>query len=220
MEIRHQIQSAYIAHLLEHGLPPASVYRFCRDLGIEERAFFQEFPSFHAVEAGHWESMLDRVLQSVESGGEWESFGAKQRFLGFLFAFCEASLGERSLFLLRLSEIGVFVRPPFLRRFENRFKIFAKTLVELGLENGEIAGRGRIADLYPNGFYLLFRGVIDFHLQDESDGFQRTDAFIEKSVGVAFDLIRTQVLDSAFDLAKFLLPHPMAGSRCSRESRS
>jgi hypothetical protein len=41
---------------------------------------------------------------------------------------------------------------------------------------------------------------------DDSKGFERTDAFVEKSAAVAFDLIRTQALDSAVDLARFLLP--------------
>jgi hypothetical protein len=48
--------------------------------------------------------------------------------------------------------------------------------------------------------------VIDFSLKDDSRGYERTDAFIEKSVAVAFDLIRTQVVDSALDLARFLAP--------------
>ncbi|MEI7774534.1 MAG: hypothetical protein WCK17_07130, partial [Verrucomicrobiota bacterium] len=60
--------------------------------------------------------------------------------------------------------------------------------------------------LYPDAFYTHFRGVIDFSLKDDSRGYERTDAFIEKSVAVAFDLIRTQVVDSALDLARFLAP--------------
>lgn len=216
MSEREQILNAYQDHLLEHGQPPVSVYRFCKDLEITEKAFFELFPSFHVVEAVIWESMLDRVIASVETGTEWQEFSAKQRLLAFLFAFIEASLEKRSLMLLRFSEIGVFSRPPFLRRFAARYHQFAKSIVETGVENGEIAERGRVSDLYPSGLYTLFRGVIDFHLEDDSDQFQRTDAFIEKSVNVAFDCIRTQVLDSAFDLAKFLLPQSVVDRDCPR----
>jgi len=221
MEPRDQILQRYIEHLLEHGAPPASVYRFCKDLGIEEKVFFQLFANFHAVEAIYWEEMLDRVIRAVEGGEEWAGFTARQRLLSFLFAFTEESLAHRSLMLVRFGEVGVFSKPPFLRRFAARFKEFAKSLVEEGVENGEVAERGRVSDLYPDGLYIHFRSVIDFHLQDESDQFQRTDAFIEKSVAVAFDLIRTQVLDSAFDLAKFLLPRSMATKgECSRETEA
>jgi ubiquinone biosynthesis protein COQ9 len=48
--------------------------------------------------------------------------------------------------------------------------------------------------------------VISFLLKDESQRFERTDAFIEKTVAFAFDVIRTQAIDSAFDLARFLAP--------------
>jgi ubiquinone biosynthesis protein COQ9 len=48
--------------------------------------------------------------------------------------------------------------------------------------------------------------VIAFLLKDESKRFERTDAFIEKTVAFAFDVIRTQAIDSAFDLARFLAP--------------
>jgi hypothetical protein len=70
----------------------------------------------------------------------------------------------------------------------------------------EIAERGRLSALYPEALYLHLRGAIDFNLRDESRGYERTDAFIEKTVAVAFDLLRTQVFDSALDLARFLIP--------------
>jgi hypothetical protein len=48
------------------------------------------------------------------------------------------------------------------------------------------------------GFLLLF------WRDDESAGFEKTDAAIEKSVNLAFDLIGKGAVDSAFDFAKFL----------------
>jgi ubiquinone biosynthesis protein COQ9 len=60
--------------------------------------------------------------------------------------------------------------------------------------------------VYPRALRLLLRSVVAFHLKDESTKFERTDAFIEKSVAVLFDLMGRQVLDSGFDLLRFLLP--------------
>ena len=53
---------------------------------------------------------------------------------------------------------------------------------------------------------MHFRAVISFLIKDESQQFERTDAFIEKTVAFAFDVLRTQAIDSAFDLARFLVP--------------
>ncbi|HEX8296169.1 MAG TPA: TetR family transcriptional regulator C-terminal domain-containing protein [Chthoniobacteraceae bacterium] len=206
MESRDRIIDAYVEHLREHGQAPNSVYKFCKLLEIEEREFFAQFPSFDGVESAFWEQVVARVATAVESGAEWADFPARHRLLTFLFAFSEESLNHRSLLLLRFERIGPMARPRYLNGFEKRFKQFAESVIAHGVATGEIADRGRLGMLYPEALYVHFRGVIDFLLKDESPGYERTDAFIEKSVAVAFDVIRTQFFDSAFDLARFLIP--------------
>ncbi len=206
MDTRARIISAFCDTLREHGRPPETVFAFCKHLEITEREFFSEFPSFDAVESSYWEQIVDRVATAVEAGPEWPEFTARQRLLSFLYAFCEASLDHRSVMLVRIAKLGPVPKPAFLKGFEARFKAFAKGVLEHGVALGEVAERGRLASLYPDALYTHFRGVIDFSLKDESRGYERTDAFIEKSVAVAFDLIRTQVVDSALDLARFLVP--------------
>jgi Tetracyclin repressor-like, C-terminal domain len=206
MDTRARIISAFCDSLREHGRPPETVFAFCKQLEITEREFFQEFASFDAVESSYWEQLVDQVVCAVEAGPEWPEFTAKQRLLSFLYAFCEASLDHRSVMLARISELGPLAKPAFLKGFEARFKAFTNSILQHGAALGEVAPRGRLSALYPDAFYTHFRGVIDFSLKDDSRGYERTDAFIEKSVAVAFDLIRTQVVDSALDLARFLAP--------------
>lgn len=209
MDTKRRIINGYISTLRETGEPPASVYAFCKKLKIDEKAFFTEFSSFDSVESVYWSDLVDRVITAVESGEEWQAFTARQRMLAFLFAFFEESLNHRSLFLSRFLKIGPMARPVFLRSFEARFKKFAEETIAHGKATGEIAERGRLSLLYPEALYVHFRVVIDFNLKDESEGCERTDAFIEKTVAVTFDVIRTQALDSAFDLARFLIPRPL-----------
>jgi hypothetical protein len=206
METRDQIVEAFCEHLREHGRPPETVFAFCKHLEITEREFFSEFASFESVESYFWERFLNGVVRAVESGSEWAEFSARQRLLTFLYAFCEASLDYRSLMLARIAPQGPLSKPKFLKGFESRFEHFAKGILEHGVSSGEIAERGRLSSLYPDGLYAHLRGVIDFYLKDDSGKYERTDAFIEKTVAVAFDLIRTQVVDSALDLARFLIP--------------
>jgi AcrR family transcriptional regulator len=206
MDTRARIIEAFSETLRETGHPPETVFGFCKRLDLPERDFFTEFASLHAVENAYWEQIIHRVILAVESGAEWAAFDARQRLLSFLYAFFEDALNHRSLLLARLAKLGPLARPDFLRGFESRFKAFAKAIVAHGVASGEIAERGRLSALYPEVLYLHLRGVIDFNLRDESRGYERTDAFIEKTVAVAFDLLRTQVFDSALDLARFLIP--------------
>ena len=204
--LRHQILRAYEIHLRREGQPPASVFRFAEAHGFTERDFFTEFPSLEAVESAWWAGRLDQVIQSVESGPEWATFSARHRMLAFLFAFAEASLDFRSLLLLRLHGRSVLTNLPELAAMEGRFLTFAGALLEHGRASGEIASRGPLSRLYPQAAYRLFRSVIDYHLRDTSARYEQTDAFIEKSTAVLFDLIGKQLLDSGFDLLRFLLP--------------
>lgn len=208
MDTHQRILTAYAEHLREHGAAPASVFKFSRELGIEERTFFAEFPNFDAAESALWRGLVDQVARAVTSGSEWEGFSARQRLLTFLFAFTEESLAWRSLLLLRIGKCGPLTRPAHLGGLEEGFKEFIVPVLEHGRSTGEIAGRGALEQAYPDAFFVHFRAVIDFHLRDASAGYERTDAFIEKSVALAFDLLRTQAVDSAFDFAKFLLARP------------
>ncbi len=206
MDTRSRIIDAFGEHLREHGEPPGTVFAFCKGLDISERDFFKEFSSFDAVESSYWEELVTHVVKAVEAGAEWSAFTARQRLLSFLYAFSEESLNHRSLMLSRLAKLGPVAKPGFLKGFEVEFKAFAKNVLDHGIATAEVADRGRLASFYPDALYGHFRSVIDFNLKDDSRHYERTDAFIEKTVSLAFDLIRTQALDSALDLARFLIP--------------
>jgi len=206
METRTRIVEAFTTHLREHGTPPHTVHAFCKSLDLTERDFFQEFASLDSVESAIWGDWILELTTKVSSGAEWKDFSARHRYLTFLFAFTESSLDWRSLLISRFSHLAPVASPAFLKAFEDHFKTFAFDIISHGISTGEIASRGSLQTLYPAVLYVHFRAVISFLLKDESQRFERTDAFIEKTVAFAFDVIRTQAIDSAFDLARFLAP--------------
>jgi AcrR family transcriptional regulator len=206
MDTKEKILAGFRDHIGRHGQPPATVLALCEPLGVAERDFYNEFGSLDAVEGVFWEDLLAKTLSAVESGAEWEGFGARQRMLAFLYAFLEKSLDVRTVLLFRFRNLSPMCNPDWLRGMERRFKEWTKGLVATGVSGGEIAERGRLAGLYPAALYLLLRAVIDFNVKDTSPRYERSDAFVEKSVNLAFDLMRTQAIDSAFDLLRFLAP--------------
>jgi len=214
METRKLIIETYISHLREQGTEPPSVFSFCKELKIEEKEFFTHFSSFEAVESIYWEELIDSVICAVESGAEYSSFKSRDRFLAFGYAFLERSLEVRSLMLTRFGRLKLLCNPAYLTGFKYRFKSFAETIIEHGREQNEVAARGRFSQLYPEALYLVFRSVLVYHLKDQSPAFERSDACLEKSVNFAFDVIRTQPLDSAFDLARFFIPSPSTEWGC------
>ncbi|MEO0452540.1 MAG: hypothetical protein AAFY98_00200 [Verrucomicrobiota bacterium] len=206
MELKELILEHYSYQLRENAKAPESVPQFCREMEISEREFYQNFASFDVVEKSYWRSIIKGVIEAIESGDEFAKFSAQQRLLTFYYAFNEAILDHRSNMLTRFKDLDLWKRPVWLKGFEEEYRSFIKRIIEHGRESGEVAGRGKVSDVYPDGFYLMFRSIIDFNLKDDSEQYERTDAYIEKSVKLAFDVVRTQALDSAIDLARFLVP--------------
>ena len=200
------ISEAYMATLQKEGHTPVSVHRFCKDLGIEEKDFYMAFPNLHAIEKHFWRSWMETIIAAVSSGKEWTSFSAKERYLAFLFAFTGQALEQRSLLEQRFGKLTLLCNPSSLDGLKSSLKDFTSELIQHGMEKGDIAHRGALGNLYPEVLYIHWRSVLEYFLKDESQGFERTDAFIEKTVEFAFDLFRTQAIDSAADLVRFLLP--------------
>ncbi len=205
-DLRAKILVAFAAHWSEEGRPPRSVARFCKELGITEVIFYKHFPSLHAVEKAFWRHWITEVISAVEEGEDWEEFTARERYLSFLFALTQSAIARRSLLLERFHDISPISHPAALEGMRSEFLEFTGRLIDRGTESGEIAERRGLTTLYPGILYVHLRWVIDQWLKDESEEFERTDAFIEKTVTLAFDLFRSQALDSAADLIRFLLP--------------
>ncbi len=211
-KVRDSILKAFATHWSEEGEPPRSVARFCKGLGITEAVFFKHFPSLHAVEKAFWRGWISGIISAVEEGDDWEEFAARERYLAFLFALTQSANECRSLLLERFHDISPLSHPGALEGMRGEFLEFARRLIDQGTSSGEIAERRGLTALYPGILYVHLRWVIDQYLKDESEGFERTDAFIEKTVTLAFDLFRSQALDSAADLLRFLLPgNPWSG---------
>ena len=206
MENREKFLIGFRDHMSRHGHPPASVLALCEPLGLGERDFYTEFGSIESLESAFWEDLFTKILAAVQSGVEWEGFGSRQRMLAFFYAFLEKSLDVRTVLLFRFRNLSPISTPEWLRGMERRFKEWAAELVAAGSSSGEIVERGRLTGLYPAAMYLLLRSVIDFHVKDTSPRYERSAAFVEKSVNLAFDLMRTQAIDSAFDLLRCLVP--------------
>ena len=205
-KVRQSILDAYIAQLQKTGKAHVSVHSLCLDLKIREKEFYGEFPSLSAVEKHFWKEWIERIIDAVSSGKEWGAFSAKEQYLAFLFAFAGEALDHRSLLEQRFAKLTLLCSPDTLDGLKSSFKDFAVGIIARGMESGEIAHRGPLGNVYPEVFYIHWRSVLEYFLKDESTRFERTDAFIEKTVELAFDLLRTQAVDSAADLIRFLLP--------------
>lgn len=199
------MESAYVDYLLSHGKRPVSVHRFCKDLGMKESDFYKVAASFAALEAKIWSRQAEETIHKLRADKDFASFSAREKMLAFHYTLME-SLNQNRSFMLMTGQLDRIpgAMPPSLKGFRKHFEDFAGEIMAEAKASGEVAARPWLDSRYPSLFSLHLQMQLRFWATDESTGFERTDAFIEKSVNLAFDLISKGAIDSAIDFAKFI----------------
>ncbi len=199
------IKNAYVGYLLTEGKRPASVYKFCLDLGIKEDDFYNHFGSFDGIEKHIWGGFIDKTVNLLKADKSFHGFSTREKILAFYYTLLEELKSNRSyvIFQLSHSQKPEFV-PEYIKLFKATFESFFETLINEGKATGEVANRPLLDKRYPTLFWLHMGFLLLFWKEDESPGFEKTDAAVEKSVNLAFDLIGKGAVDSFIDFAKFL----------------
>lgn len=191
-------------HVLMHGVNPASVFAFAKGLKTTEAEFYQYFNSFKAMELSIWSDWLEDTLKVLESDEAYANYTVREKLLAFYFTWLEALKDNRSFVLKRFDELDKReLNPPFLSGLRSAFEAYVNGLIAEGKDTSEVAERP-FTNQYQKAFWLHFLFITRFWANDDSDEFAKTDAAVEKSVNLAFDLVGKGPLDSMLDFGKFL----------------
>lgn len=200
-----RIEKAYIEYILNNGTQPPSVYKFASDLGITEESFYNHYGSFEGLERKIWKGFIDRTIDRVNTDEAYQGFSARDKLLTFYYAFFEELKSNRSFILIQLKKHRTpELTPGFLKDFKQTYISYVEGIIKSGKENGEIARRPFFDKRYAPLFWYHMGFLLIFWRDDNSAGFERTDAAIEKSVSLAFEFIGKGAVDSVIDFAKFL----------------
>ena len=202
---KQEVLSFYMNWVLEHDQQPESVYRLCKEMGIEEKDFYQFFTSVNALEKGVWNAFYDNATGMLEKDPSFEAYGNREKLLSFYFTFFELLSLNRSyvLFVTREGQAGLKEMRQ-LQGLRNRVKDFARGMIAEANEEKKLRINKRSPELFSEGAWLQLVLIIKFWISDESPGFEKTDVFIEKSVNTVFEIFETTPLDKVIDLGKFL----------------
>lgn len=199
-----QFKKAFIEHILMTGHQPPSVYAFANGLKSTESDFYEHFNSFNALERTIWLDWFSETVQIIESDEAYVNYSVREKLLAFYFTWLEALKGNRSFVLKRISETSKReLSPGFLSLLKDSFEEYIRELIVEGKDTSEIAERP-FSNQYGKAFWLHFLFITRFWAEDDSKDFEKTDAAIEKSVNLAFDLVAKGPLDSMVDFAKFM----------------
>lgn len=206
MEHSSALMDAYKRVAMEKGTLPVSRKEIATAAGLDKAAFEATFHSLTALQEAVWVAYLRATLETLESSAEYAQYTVREKLLAYYYTLFEVLGKEREFVNMFAPKLGIWnYSPAFLGGFRHAFMIFIHELVNEGIDAGEIAERMFLGDEYtgwhwPQMLYLLNKWV-----GDTSEGHTVSDQAVEKSVNLGFDIMGRNVLDSAFDFAKFMV---------------
>ena len=205
MATTESIQNAYIDFVLTEGEEPKSVYVFAKKNEMPEEEFYRFFGSFDAIEQSVWTDLANKALTEIKGQEIWAQYSAREKALSFFYSFFELLKSSRSFAVYSIKkQPRTLSSPRVLDGFKDVFEAFAENILNEGIETAELSDRKFFSKRYKDALWIQFGFVLNFWVNDNSAGFEKTDEAIEKGVNVTFDLFQRSPIDNLFEYGKFL----------------
>jgi len=200
------IQNAYIDYVLTEGEQPKSVYIFAKQNEMSEAEFYQFYGSFEAVEQSIWAGFATKTLAEIRAQEVWEGYSSREKALSFFYGFFELIKSSRSfaVYSIKKQPKG-FTTPKVFIPLKDLFEGFADEILKEGIESTELSDRKYFSKKYKDALWVQFVFILNFWINDNSAGFEKTDEAIEKGINVTFDLFQRSPIDNLFEYGKFLV---------------
>lgn len=205
MATQEKIKKGYIDYVLTHNEKPKSVYSFVKKLKITEADFYAYYASFESIEKMIWFDFTVETIDEIKKQEHWIQYSSREKMLSFFYSYVELLKSQRSFVVYSLKldrkRLGT---PEVLLGVKPIFENFAEEVINEGLDSGELAERKFFSKRYKDGLWVQYAFILNFWIDDDSAGFEKTDEAIEKGIQVTFDLFQRSPIDNLFEYGKFL----------------
>lgn len=195
----------YMDFVLAEERKPSSVFKFCKEHGIEEAEFYKHFSSLEMLESSFFTALHQHTLTLLHKNEEYHTYNDANKLLSYYFTFFEMATANRSYILFSLKASSNPLESILqLKDLRKHFLAFTDEILK---------DRGMVAEeklqkiqgkLIQEGAWAQFLFAFRFWMQDTSPNFEKTDIMIEKSVKASFDVLDNFPMKSVIDFGKFL----------------
>jgi len=206
MTSKEKIIQGYIEFELLNGRSPHSVLELTKEIKIKEASFYKVFANLDKLKQAIPLLAIETTLARLDKDEQYSEFTSREKILSLYFTLFEELEHNRSYYLFKYVDLkeassGFKDWSPFMDTMKGRID---EILNEAKLTE-EIKDRPYIGEHYAKGYKLVFVYLFRVWLRDDSDGFSTTDAAIEKSINLSFDMLGVSPLDALIDFGKFAL---------------
>jgi hypothetical protein len=206
MENKMALMDAYKQLALEKGTLPVSRQEIAAAANLDFAAFEAVFSNLEALQEAVWVEYLRRTLETLENSEEYAQYNVREKMLAYYYTLFDV-LGKEGEFVRMFApKLGIWnYNPSFLGGFKSAFLIFVGEIIKEGVDSGEIAERMVLGDEYAGWHWPQMLFLLNKWISDCSESHTISDQAVEKAVNLGFDIMGRNVLDSAFDFAKFMI---------------
>ncbi|MCX7763568.1 MAG: TetR family transcriptional regulator C-terminal domain-containing protein [Bacteroidia bacterium] len=196
--IEARILDLYKQLVVEDKIKKMTVFSFCKALEISEADFYKYYASLDAIGRKIWASYADEVLAALKGSETYQNYSAREKILAYFFTFFETVVKDRSFISKTYTNFSL------LRGYQRKFRTHMAEVIQEGVIADEIQSR-HLENLYLDVLWGVHWGLIQFWLNDESEGFEDTEKAIETYLRIPLELMGQNILDSAYEALRFTL---------------
>lgn len=203
---KNKIMEAYSDLLLTTGERPKTTYLFTKKLGIEEADLYRFFSDLDHLEQEYLVHFFQETLKLTQKTEGYAELSPKEKLLNLYYLFFENLALNRSLIYVLL-KTDVRYRFNNLKALRSTYQTYLKTL---NLKNEELFSKApeqlKALSQYPKEevLWLHLLSILKFWLDDRSPNFEKTDAYIEKSMSLGWEIMETSFTSKLLDFGRFL----------------
>lgn len=206
MAQREKIIKGYIEFELMNGRSPHSVHELTKKLRLTEASFYDHFGSLEVLRSAVVAAFMEDTTRILDEDENYAGYSSREKLLALFFTLFEQFKNQRSYLLAKYSD---WKKVPQGSKDWKRFMELLMERADLILKEAKIEEEVKdipvVGQHYAKAVPLMFGYIFRVWINDDSDAFATTDAAIEKSVNLGFDMLGTGPLDALLDFGKFAL---------------
>jgi len=202
---RIRLLEAAVDVISEKGFRSASMREIANRAEVGDATIYNYFSSKEKLLYGYCEYVQEQVIDELKGISDFHEYTLQEQLHQFVEVQLQTWLPARE-FLKEVFE-QTFASPVAgYERIQPTRELFSKTVIELldaAIEAGEIPDQP-YRELLPRLAWDYMNAVLAYWLQDDSDQFSNTTQVVDRSVEIAFQLLKGGLIGKSIDLVSFL----------------
>ena len=191
--------------ITEKGFRSASMREIANRADVGDATIYNYFSSKEKLLYGYCEYVQQQVVEELKAIDDFHEYTLQEQLHQFIELQLQTWLPARE-FLKEVYE-QTFVSPiAGYERMQTTRELFSSTVIELldaAIEADEIPDQP-YRELLPRLAWDYMNAILAYWLQDDSDQFSNTTQVVDRSVEIAFQLLKGGLIGKSIDLVSFL----------------